>query len=170
MEYVLNDSKLKELPAKFFDELLFYGLLKLNKENELILNSTFFTQRNINNVTESEEHGPGNNIYVEVIEFLNREAKTRYKPNVQATRRLINARIQEGFTLDDFKTVIQTKCKEWGKDPQMKKYIRPTTLFAASKFESYLNQAEPLKPKEQPKQPQAMGNDGYILYDVNMDW
>lgn len=76
-------------------------------------------------------------IYCAVIEHLNREAGTKYRANAQATQRHINARVAEGFTLDDFKTVINKKCTEW-RGTDMEKYLRPETLFG-SKFESYLN-------------------------------
>ena len=47
--------------------------------------------------------------------------------------------MKEGFTVDDFKTVIKKKFDEWGNDKQMSKYLRPETLFG-TKFEGYLNQ------------------------------
>lgn len=74
-----------------------------------------------------------------VISYLNRKANVDYKPNTQATIRLIHAREKEGFKPEDFKTVIDNMCREWKNDPKMKKYLRPSTLFAASKFEGYLN-------------------------------
>ena len=52
---------------------------------------------------------------------------------------MIKARINEGFTIDDFKKVIDIKTAEWKDDPKMSKYIRPETLFS-NKFEGYLNQ------------------------------
>lgn len=76
-------------------------------------------------------------IYCAVIEHLNRVAGTNYRASAQATQRHINARVAEGFTLDDFKAVINKKCTEW-RGTDMEKYLRPETLFG-SKFESYLN-------------------------------
>lgn len=80
-----------------------------------------------------------NYIYSAVIAYLNEVCGTSYRANTESTKRLIHARIQEGFTLDDFKCVIGKKASEWGKDPKMCKYLRPATLFG-TKFESYLNQ------------------------------
>ena len=72
-----------------------------------------------------------------ICEMLNAKAGTNYKPSTAATQKHINARLAEGFTVDDFQTVIDKKCAEWmGTD--MEKYLRPETLFG-SKFESYLN-------------------------------
>lgn len=44
-----------------------------------------------------------------------------------------------GWRLEDFKTVINIKCKEWLFNENMNKFLRPETLFG-TKFESYLNQ------------------------------
>jgi len=81
----------------------------------------------------------------EVIEHLNMLAGTCYRPSGQATRRLIQARTNDGFTLNDFKTVIDKKVTEW-KGTDYEKFLRPETLFG-SKFEGYLNQ--PIKTKAQ---------------------
>ncbi len=58
---------------------------------------------------------------------------------------MINGRMEDGFTIDDFKTVIDKKCAEWLGDKEMDQYLRPETLFAAKHFESYLNQKTPTK-------------------------
>lgn len=76
--------------------------------------------------------------YAEVIDYLNQKAGTAFKDKSKDTRTHIKARFDEGFTLDDFKTVIDKKVAEW-KGTDMAKYLRPATLFG-SKFESYLNQ------------------------------
>lgn len=76
--------------------------------------------------------------YEDIINYLNSKAKTNYKSSTNKTKELIKARINEGFTLDDFKKVIDKKCNEWI-GSEMEKYLRPETLFS-NKFESYLNQ------------------------------
>lgn len=80
----------------------------------------------------------------QVIDYLNRMCSTHYKSTSAETRRLVKARIAQGFTLDDFVKVIDNKTADWLHDTEMSKYLRPSTLFGA-KFESYLNQ--PLTPK-----------------------
>ena len=80
----------------------------------------------------------------EIIQHLNMRAGTKYKSNTAKTKQLIKARLNEGFTLDDFKTVIDKKCVEWC-GTEFEKFLRPNTLFA-TKFESYLNQ-NVVKPK-----------------------
>ena len=80
-----------------------------------------------------------NTLYKDIVEYLNKRAGTNYKHTTRKTRALIKARINEGFTIDDFKKVIDIKTAEWKNDPKMSKYIRPETLFS-NKFEGYLNQ------------------------------
>jgi len=56
----------------------------------------------------------------------------------KTTKRLIEARLKDGHTVEDFKDVITLKNAEWKNDNKMKIYIRPATLFNAEKFESYM--------------------------------
>ena len=77
--------------------------------------------------------------YKEICDHLNLRTGSNYKHTTNKTKDLIKARFNEGFTLDDFKTVIDKKCVEWINDNTMNKYLRPETLFG-TKFESYLNQ------------------------------
>lgn len=76
--------------------------------------------------------------YNEIIDYLNEKANKHYKPNSKQTVKLINERWAEGYTLDDFKTVIDNKCIEWLNNAEFNQYLRPETLFS-TKFESYLN-------------------------------
>lgn len=74
----------------------------------------------------------------EVVNHLNNRLGTKYKPTTQATRKLIKARIKEGFTVEDMKLVIDKKATEWVGNPKMAQYLRPDILFG-NKFEGYLN-------------------------------
>ena len=85
----------------------------------------------------------GKDIYVEIIQYLNEKTHKSYKWQTKSTQRMINGRIEDGFSIDDFKTVIDKKCAEWLGDKEMDQYLRPETLFAAKHFESYLNQKMP---------------------------
>lgn len=79
------------------------------------------------------------NIYIDIVEYLNKKANKNYKHNSDKTRRFIDARLNEGFTLEDFKKVIDNKCRSWLNDERMNQYLRPETLFG-TKFEAYLNE------------------------------
>jgi uncharacterized phage protein (TIGR02220 family) len=76
---------------------------------------------------------------VEILDYLNHKTHSHYKPTTKKTKTVIKARMNEGFTLDDFKKVIDLKTSEWLDDPHWSKFLRPETLFG-TKFESYLNQ------------------------------
>ena len=77
-------------------------------------------------------------IYKTIVSHLNQKAGTNYRPTTPKTKTAIHARLSEGFTVDDFKTVIDKKCGEWLGDEKMERYLRPETLFG-TKFEGYLN-------------------------------
>ena len=81
-----------------------------------------------------------------MIEYLNQVTGTSYKANSKTTLRHINARLNEGATLDDFMIVIDNKADDWLGDSKMCGFLRPETLFG-TKFESYLNQ-KPQKHKD----------------------
>lgn len=77
----------------------------------------------------------------EIIDYLNMRTGRRFKATNRSTARLINARLNDGYTVEDFKEVIDKKCVEWMEDPHMQGYLRPETLFTPAHFESYLNQS-----------------------------
>lgn len=77
--------------------------------------------------------------FAEVVDYLNAQTGKKFKPTSKKTRGLIAARFNEGFSLDDFKAVIDTKVAKWGNDPKMADFLRPETLFG-TKFEGYLNE------------------------------
>ncbi|WP_050950824.1 conserved phage C-terminal domain-containing protein [Limosilactobacillus gastricus] len=79
--------------------------------------------------------------YAAIVDYLNQQSGNHYRSTTTKTRTLIKARVKEGFTIDDFKAVIDHQCANWKGDPKMERYLRPETLFG-TKFEGYLN-AEP---------------------------
>lgn len=89
----------------------------------------------INNIDNNNNN---KEIYINIINYLNNKCNTRYRYNTPNTKKHINARLNEGYTEQDFYTVISKKSDEW-LGTEQEKYLRPDTLFG-SKFESYLNQ------------------------------
>ena len=77
--------------------------------------------------------------YLEIVEYLNEKTNRHYRPTTKKTQNLIKARYNDGFSIDDFKKVMDVKTAEWLNDSKMNKFLRPETLFG-TKFESYLNQ------------------------------
>ncbi len=74
----------------------------------------------------------------EVIAYLNEKAGKHYR-TVESTRCILRGRFRDGFTVADCKKVVDNKVSEW-KGTEMEKYLRPSTLFQALKFDGYLNQ------------------------------
>ena len=93
-------------------------------------------QQSCNNKKEKDKES-NTLIYKTIIDYLNEKAGKEFKFKSKDTQKHINARLSEGFTVENFKTVIDKKCVEWlGTD--WEQYLRPATLFG-TKFESYLN-------------------------------
>ena len=76
-----------------------------------------------------------------IIQYLNNKTGKRFNLKTTANRKLIQARLRDGYTVQDCYQVIDNQVKLWQYDPKMQAYLRPQTLFRASNFESYLNNA-----------------------------
>ena len=111
------------------------GYVKKLKDKNTYVNNTNINNNIYSPVSSKQDKIP----YQDIVEYLNLKANTKFRFTSEKTRKLIKARINENFTVEDFKTVIDNKCDEWLNDDEMKIYLRPETLFG-SKFESYLNQ------------------------------
>jgi uncharacterized phage protein (TIGR02220 family) len=109
-------------------------------------NQTIYTENTTENTKKDILSGKPDPA-VEIIRHLNKKSGRSFKSTTKATQRLINARLHEGFTVKDFKAVHDKKIQQWIDDSKMRKYIRPETLYAASHFESYLNEPWPEKPE-----------------------
>ena len=75
---------------------------------------------------------------LKVIDFLNECTGKSFKPTSKVAIININARIKEGYTIDDFIKVISVKSTKW-LNTKFEDYLTPNTLFG-NKFESYLNE------------------------------
>lgn len=79
--------------------------------------------------------------HFEIIEYLNLKTGSKFKPTTKPYVQAIRSRLKEGYTVSDFKTVIDKKCREW-QGTKLEKYLTPKTLFAPSHFDTYLNSNE----------------------------
>lgn len=140
--------KTSELKLKFnFSRMTFYRVMNYGldffndetKEIHLYLNSRRLVLSSSSNQKESEAHEHKKiDIIEDVINYLNEKAEKKFTTKNKATIKIINARIKEGFSIDDFKKVIDVKCFKW-KNTDMNDYLRPQTLFS-QKMEGYLNE------------------------------
>lgn len=126
-----SNASIKENEKQGFKNFEYKDLKNSNACIEKISNNKELNNNNLNKELN-------NNIYKEAVDYLNQKAGTKYKSSSKNTTKHIKARINDGYTLEDFKTVIDKKCSEW-LNTDMEKYLCPDTLFG-SKFEKYLNQ------------------------------
>ena len=86
--------------------------------------------------------------YKEIIEYLNEKTGKKISYRSNGNKKLIRARINEGYTVEDFKKVIDNKVNDWfGKGIKFsngkpaENYLHPSTLFIPKNFDKYLNEA-----------------------------
>ena len=91
---------------------------------------------------------------VRILDYLNvarKELSTNKNVRgfqfTDSIKTVIQARLKEGHSVDDFKQIIDYKCHDW-KGTTYEKYLRPSTLFRASKFPEYLVESETFKKPE----------------------
>lgn len=112
---------------------------RFKNEQPIPINYQLTKQLTNKDIKDIVEHSPTEPIpYQEVVQYLNQKTGKNFKHTSKVTQRHIRARFAEGFTVSDFKQVIDKKCSDWLRDQKMKEYLRPETLFG-TKFESYLN-------------------------------
>lgn len=99
----------------------------------------------------------------EIIDYLNTVMNAHYSVTAKAATKHIRARLDEGYSVGDFKIVIEKMHRLW-KGTDMEKYLRPATLFNGEKFEGYLNR--PDKTDAEMQQEQAFNK----KYGVILDW
>lgn len=101
--------------------------------------------------TNQSENTPTNDSYSdrikEILDYLNQKTGKHYTTRSKASVKMIRERLREGYTVDEFKAVIQNKVNAWLHDSEWNKYLRPETLFCAKHFDSYLNDVEDEKQK-----------------------
>lgn len=73
----------------------------------------------------------------EILSYLNEKSFKNFQPT-DSNLKLITARLKEGATKKDCIIVINSKVQEWISDPKMNQYLRPATLFNATKFSQYV--------------------------------
>ena len=76
-------------------------------------------------------------LYSEIISWLNIKIGANYRVGCKTSQSLIDARLEEGYTLKDFITVINKMSNEWY-GTENEKYLCPNTLFG-KKFGTFLN-------------------------------
>ncbi len=157
--WLLSENEMRELSSRhpILDNFINRPINEVNQSNNSV-NQSNNTQSRVekSRVEKSNKHivelkpdgtskkEKNQPLVKEVVAYLNKKCKKNYRPSTAGTKKHIEARINEGFGVDDFKKVIDIKNNEWSADDSMSKFLRPETLFG-NKFESYLNQEFEIK-------------------------
>ena len=146
-----NNERLEQIKEqnrerqKRFRERQKLALEEKNNVTSNVTNNVNCSISNSNSYINNKDNDTDINTIKNIVSYLNKICNTRYRHNTESTKRHIRARLNEGFTEQDFYEVIDKKHAQWGGDPKMAEYLRPETLFG-TKFESYLNQKDVQKP------------------------
>ena len=141
VEYFLNDIKGKTTNNKLDASLFNYETIRDAYSFGIVyIKDGLMLQRSRKKAIYDADT---TNKVTEIINYLNEKSDKMYKQS-KSNVEPISARLKEGYTVNDFKRVIDTKVKEW-KNTEFEKYIRPETLFRPKNFDNYLNQPETKK-------------------------
>jgi uncharacterized phage protein (TIGR02220 family) len=86
-----------------------------------------------------------------VLEHLNARCGTRFATTGKAAdahmQHIVARIVDDGATEKDLIDVVNAKAFEWGKEEEMRKYLRPATLFARENFANYVGLLQVVAPK-----------------------
>ena len=112
-------------------------------------NITSINNINISDKDNSESNNKNRFNYSKFINSINEEANTNFR-NSSNNRKLIHARLADGYAEEELVKVIKFKANQWKDNEKMKKYIVLTTLLRPSNFDKYIQEVESI-PEPQKK-------------------
>ncbi|QZT28071.1 conserved phage C-terminal domain-containing protein [Streptococcus dysgalactiae] len=98
-------------------------------------------QTNKTNINKTENNNNKLLICKEVISYLNLKANKNFKVDTTSHHKFIKARLKDGYTLEDFKKVVDVMSARWI-GTEYEQYLQPQTLFG-NKMDNYLNTTMP---------------------------
>src|SRR5699024_466744 len=128
----INDTPISQIAKGYKSND--YDPINQNTKEELSTTSNNNT-RDIYTTSRNSTRVP----YKEIIDYLNEKTGRNYKHKAKINQRVIKARMNEDYIIEEVKSVIDKKTDEWNNDVKMKEFLRPETLFG-TKFDRYLNQ------------------------------
>lgn len=142
--YTLNVSPQSHLPTS---QNVTTGIVTTENAttNSKSLNSNNLTSNKTKAIVELKP-----DIAEKVIKYLNDKTGSKFRAT-PSHKKFIDARIAEGATPQDLIAVINRKCLEWLDDPKFSRYLRPSTLFNATKFNDYVGQLDTPLPAKGPQ-------------------
>lgn len=156
----ISESKIYRLLKTFKSEHLIeqqitskYSIISVIKYSQY-QSSEQVNEQPVNNKRTSSEHQVNTNkkgknnkndkkkhieLAKQIIEYLNEKAKRNFDITKDSNFKELIARMKDGYTVDQFKFIIDNKLKDqYFKDNP--KYYNPDTLFRKSNIEKYLNE------------------------------
>lgn len=122
-----------------------------NSQNDLEETNKSLTDNYTDNYTDDynigrvDETEPKEQIpYKEIINYLNEKTGKAFQSRAASNQKLIKARWNEGYRVDDFKKVVDNMTTNWkgqtfSNGVPAENFLQPSTLFG-NKFDKYLNQ------------------------------
>jgi len=145
INYILNNLEKKHIikSGKYnknkYDHTKWYTII----DNSILQNCQIESKKLSNQFDENVKPIPDintvNKTHIKtIIDYLNNQANKKFTYTNKSFNKHITARINDGFTVDQIKNVIDYKCKDkyFIDNPQ---HLNPDTLFRPSNFEKYLN-------------------------------
>jgi len=134
-------------------------------DNQVTTYKNLKNEKNEKNINHSSASAEPHVDFDKLFEYLNEKSGKHFK-NTATNRKLVHERLREGFTPKDLQTAIDNVTAGW-LGTEMEQYIRPSTIFRASKFEGYVNSvprvAKPQqsggRPRRQEATPEWMAKD-----------
>lgn len=102
---------------------------------------------NVNDNDNDNVNASGSDVVLSLVSYLNSKTGSSYRETEQV-RELIESKLNDGYSVEDLKSVIDKKSVEWSCDGKMRTYLRPSTLFG-EKFEEYLNAPDPVEVEQE---------------------
>ena len=81
---------------------------------------------------------------INIISFMNKLCNRNFNVNSESSTKELRNRLLNN-SIEDIKRVITNRYAEWKDDAMMSKHLNPTTIFRASKFDKYLEEANRTK-------------------------
>lgn len=102
-------------------------------------------------VLKKSEAEDRKNKAVQAIEYLNDKARRNFAPTNAEGKPTANlkfaiARLADGHTLEQLKSVVDAKVAQWANNPKMCEFLRPATLFNEKNFSQYVGQVGAERP------------------------
>lgn len=154
---IIADQTSEAELGEMIEELAAVDLISIKDGGSIVVKNwdKYQNQSSYDRVVKHREDKKNAEQITKVIQMFNELTGSRYSDKTKSNREHINARLEEGRTMEEIRAVILDRIKKWGNDPKMKQYIRPSTIFIPANFDKYLN--------EIPKEVIDATNDGTIL-------